>query len=476
MKNIIITVLSMLICLNYISVQAFPKVKPDIKFGCVQVNEKWNSNCPYFPENDPIVKWWEQFNDKQLNDYICDIIKFNYTLQAAGFRIAEARAIRAGANADLFPQVDASVRYSRFQLFGAEFESPLPNVGVSENAYTFETGFDVRWEIDLWGKKRWQVVAAEERIAETAENRRAVMISLVSELARNYMELRGNQASLCNLKLLINLQKKNLQLAETKYQIGLSTKIDVEKERENLASLFAREPEINSAIKASIYAIAVLTGRTPEALVCELQDFKSQPVPLNIVATGLPAEIILRRADIRQAQRNLGVLFAEAGTAQANLYPDIGVNGHIGFQKLKLGDLISLTGGLWSLSPYVNWKIFDRRSLIANLNAKKAQAREADANLRQTVLDALQEVETSIANLEAARNKCIDISRRLDSQKNIFNITVKGFDIGLKSQIDVIETEKKVLEAQDDAIKNQTQINIQTISLYKALGGGWECF
>ncbi len=469
-KKITILLLLSIILAQPVYSRGFPKVKPDIKLAPVEAPANWSKNTPFITQNDPVIKWWEQFNDPQLSEYINDLAKFNYDLQTAVARIQETKALRAGAKTALYPQIDAVAKYSRYQFFAAN------NNATGKSLDLLNAGFDTSWEMDLWGKNRWEVIAATERIEESNELKRTVLVSLISDLAKNYMELRGNQALLANLNDNIRLQTRNYELTQSKYKIGLAPEIDVIRAKSLLESLSSQLPELEAAIKANIYNIAVLTGRSPDVLTAELIEAKPLPEAPVFIAAGTPAEAILRRPDIRQAQRNLAESLALAGAAKADLYPSIRLNGNIGFQYVNITDITDLVGGLWSIAPVINWKIFDRKFLKANLDASKARVRAADTDLRQTVLDALKEVESGINYLQASKKTQNELAKTVQSSHKAYKMLNKAYQIGLKNQIETLDAEKTYINNQAQLISSKTQVNLQTINVYKALGGGWQCF
>jgi len=468
-KITILLVISILFIQTQCSI-AFPKVKPDIKTSPILTPEQWSENNIFITKDDPVINWWDKFNDTQLSGYIKDLADFNYDLQTAVARIQEAKALRAGAKSNLYPQIDANTKYSRYQFFAAT------KGATGKSLDLVNAGFDTSWEIDLFGKNRWEVIAATEKIEESIELKRAILISLISELASNYMELRGNQAQLANLRKNIELQATNLKLEQSRYKIGLSPEVEVIRAKSLLTSLNSQAPNLEAAIKASVYNISVLTGRNPEMLLCELLPEKPLPAPPVSVSVGLPADLILRRPDIRQSQRGLASVLASAGAAKADLYPSIKINGSIGLQDIKITDLTNITGGLWSIMPAVNWKIFDRRILKANFDANKARTRSADTELRQTVLEALKEVEININYLQASKKTEEDLLSATISSNQAYNMINKAYQIGLKNQTEVLDAEKTYINNKAQLISSKTQINLQTINLYKALGGGWQYF
>jgi len=449
---------------------AFPKVKPGININPIDAPADWSENNSYITKNDTVIKWWDQFNDKQLSTYISDVANFNYDLQKAIARIQESKALKAGLKTTLYPQIDSSAKYSRYQFFAAT------NNATGKSLDLINAGFDSFWEIDLFGKNRWQVIAANERVEEANEFKRAVLISLISGVAKNYMELRGNQAQLVNLKDNIECQSKSLELVKSGFKIGLIPEIDVIRTQTLLESLKAQVPELEAAIKSSIYNISVLTGRKPNALIEELLPDKSLPEPPANIDVGLPADLIMRRPDIKQAQRNLAANLASVGASKADLYPSIKIKGSIGLGDISTKDLINITGGLWSVIPSINWKIFDRRSLKANLDTAKARVQSSDADLRQAVLNALKEVEISINNIQGSRNYEKELNSATESSHKAYSMTGRAYQIGLKNQIEVLDSQRTYLNNKTQLIDSKKQVNLDIINLYKALGGGWQNF
>jgi len=474
-KKTVSIILALILLSQTTNCFSFPKVKPGVKVAPIDTPQLWAEQNVFVTKNDPIIKWWEQFNDPLLTKYITEAAVLNYDVQIATNRILIERATRAGVKSTLYPQVDASAKYSRYDLFASKIDVEKFNTS-NEAINTFNTGFDASWEMDFFGKKRWDVVSASEKIAMATENKRNVLVSLTAEIARNYMELRGNQSELIVLNKNIDVQTRNLKMMKAKQKIGLASDAEVVNVQTLLDSLKAQKPLIEGDIKSNIYNISVLTGRNPEILLEELTPQKPLPAPPNFVATGIPADLILQRADIRKAQRNLAASIASVGAAKADLYPSIKINGAFGFENINLGNLGNIRGGLWSVSPAVNWKVFDRRILKANLDVKKAQAKEADLALRQTVLNAVKDVETSINYFEKSKQTEKEVQNAMLSSKKAYEFANTSYQIGLKSQYETLELEKAYINNQSQFVKSQTQTNLRIISLYKSLGGGWQAF
>lgn len=454
-----------------------PKINPGVKVSPIQPPISWHEkSSSTTSKKDPIIKWWQRFNDPQLDNYISDVFQSNLNLQTLTARIQEERAIRMGIQSGIYPQINTTARYAKYQfsVTNIDLAKQYPQLTNKPSISLAEAGFDASWEIDIWGKQRWNIIAATENIEVANEYRRTVLISLIAELAKNYMELRGNQSQLQILQQNIANQAEYLKLIQSTYKIGLAAHIDTIKEQELLTTMQSQLPNLQAAIKASAYNISVLTGRNPEALLTELLPPKALPKDIKIVYVGLPADLILRRPDIRQTQRELGVAIALVGSAKANLYPTININGGVELAKLRLSDLFNLSGNLWSIVPAINWKIFDRRALTSTLEANRAKVKAADANLRQTVLNAIQDVENSISYLDASRKTANEIAKTTASSQQIYTMMKNGYHIGLKNKFDILEAKKTYLNNQTQLVATKVRINLQTINLYKALGGGWQ--
>lgn len=471
------TPLFLLILTLFGMVSCTSKVNPNIKISPIKYPSSWNSKPAFIKNNDPVIAWWKQFHDPLLNKYVDDVARFNFDLRIAIARVDEERALRRGAESNLYPQISAQLKDSKYQLFNSNINASqqLPTSFFNNNSSInfFNMGFDATWEMDVWGKQRWNIIAAQENIEIANEYKRAVFITLISDLARNYMELRGAQSQMAILKSSIENQKNNLKLMHSRCQIGLSKKIDVINAQMLLDSMHSQLANIEAAIQAYAYNISVLTGHSPEVLSNDLLSAKQIPSPCDVIAIGLPADLIFKRPDIREAQLKLGLAIAAVGSAKADLYPSIKINGGLGFAKVKLGDLFNVTGGLWSIIPSLDFKIFDRRSLEAKLEANQAKVKEADAVLRKTVLNAIKDVETSINYLDAAKKTKADLESATLSSRKAYAMMKKAYQIGLKTQIDILDTEKIYLNNQSHLIDSKLQVNLRIINLYKVLGGGW---
>jgi len=263
---------------------------------------------------------------------------------------------------------------------------------------------------------------------------------------------------------------------QLKLDIGLGTKLEIVQASTRLETLQAQKPLLKAQIQASAHQIAILTGRTPDALNEQLSELKPLPVPPSLLEAGLPEKLIERRPDIRQAVSRVNAVIAEAGAARAELYPVIGVRGGFGFESLKIEDIFKISSRKWSVMPFINWRIFERKTLKAKVQASQARLFSESANLRQTVLEALQEAETAISMLENAKKNQLDLEISAISTQKACHMTEESYKIGLSNYLQVLEARQATLFKQDELINSRLQTSIHALKLYKALGGGWEPF
>jgi NodT family efflux transporter outer membrane factor (OMF) lipoprotein len=475
------------------------KVGPDYRPPKADAPVDWGTQPAQISQNDPLIAWWGQLNDPQLNALINDAIRYNYNLREAVARVREARAHETAAVGALLPNISATGGYSRnrfsdnginplgrFAKIGAQQTGPVPstasggaapfNIGIKNPTNDFKLGFDASWELDIFGAKRWQLEAAKNRVESGIENQRSVMISLISEVARHYVELREAQSRLAIARQNINLQQQTLNLNSQKYAIGLSPKQDVTQAATQLETLKANLPPLEAAVETSAHALATLTGREPNTLLSDLSTPKAVPQAPAITAIGLPANLVLRRPDIRQAERELAAASADIASSRARLYPSVKFTGNWGWEAINLGDLFKWSSRYWMINPAVSWPIFQRMELKADVEANKARYTQREAAFRQTILEALQDVQDAVSNLEASRQQRQELAAAVAENQQTVQLTETLYRDGLNNYLNVLDARRNLASLQDRLAQSEADTTLQTIRLYKALGGGWEAF
>jgi NodT family efflux transporter outer membrane factor (OMF) lipoprotein len=399
----------------------------------------------------------------------------NENLKEAEARVREARALCGVASAAFFPQVDSGASFARSHTSeNAGIISQLPQkklINFNQNLY--QLGFDAGWEIDIFGGTRREVEAASARAAGSVENYRDVMISVISEIARNYVELRGAQKQLAVAENNVAIERKTLELVTVKFDAQSASRLDVERARAQLERTRAGIAPLNASIRESAYRIAVLTGRPPDSLLRELLATAPIPNPPDIVPVGLPSDLLLRRPDLRRAEDDLHAATADIGGAVADLYPRFYLTGQASPQAAKFSDLFRESSLMWSFGPSIQWPVFHGGQIRANIRATEARRDEALARYRQAVLLALQEVETSLVRYAGQQVQRERLAASFQAQKRAVRLARDKYRQGQTSLLSVLDAERQLADIQNSLAVSETQVMVNLISLYKSLGGGW---
>jgi NodT family efflux transporter outer membrane factor (OMF) lipoprotein len=422
------------------------------------------------------VRWWQKLNDPQLVSYVEKGVSGNQNLKEAEARIREARALRGVAAAALWPQGDGNALYSRSHTSknaGIISELPQKNLlNFTQNLY--QVGFDASWEIDVFGGRRREVEAASARAAGGIENYRDVMITVISEIARNYVEIRGAQKQLAAAEKNADTQQKTLELVQVSFNAQTASNLDVERARAQFERTAASIPPLRASIRGSAYRIAVLTGQPPDSLLDQLLATAPIPDPPDIVPMGLPSDLLLRRPDLRRAENDLHAATADIGGATADLYPRFYLTGQASPQAAKFTDFFKQSSLMCSFGPSIQWPVFHGGQILSNIKATEARRDEALARYRQAVLAAMQEVETSLVGYAEHQIERERLAGSFHSQAQAVELAHERYKQGLSDLLTVLDAERQLAEIENTLAVSETQVMVNLISLYKALGGGWE--
>ena len=465
-------------------------VGPNYKPPENNVADTWSSNdvSNTISTNPITTKWWEVFEDPLLDKYIALATENNNDVLTAISRILQARALRKVEASSFFPQINADVNATRtyFSKNGPIFDIGLGDGAVSDtpglpfalqapqtqNLYNIL--FDASWEIDLFGKTRRKVEAANALIGSAIEETNDTLISVMAELARNYMELRGYQEKARLIEENISLLEQKSCLVRKQFEAGYTNRLDDEDILATLATERALLPDIQAKIYKNIYTISILIGEVPESLVDELLISKPLPKIPEEIAVGLRSDLLRRRPDIRKSERDLAAATANIGVAVASFFPTFTLFGAAGLQSLMLKNLFSLGSRTWAFGGDINMPIFQGGKLIGNLQAKKAETAAVAHTYQQTVLQALEETESIIVSytqdLETAKEK----KQATDRYQKLVFLSRERNAKGLTNRLDLIDTKRKLNEAEQSYLDTNITTLVDLITLYKALGGGWE--
>ncbi|MGH2639573.1 MAG: efflux transporter outer membrane subunit [Rhabdochlamydiaceae bacterium] len=469
-------------------------VGPNYKQPENNVSDTWATNLQEtIVSNDtPIVEWWKVFQDNLLNKYIVKAAEYNNDVLMAESTLLQARALRQIAASSFFPHLGADVNATKtyFSKNGPIFASS-PSQGILPGTLSPTTGltltpqfpqiqnlynalFDASWEIDLFGKTRRTVEAADAIIGAAIEQRNDTLISVMAEIARNYMELRSFQRRAQLIQENIQLLEQKKLIVQKQLEAGYVSRLNYEYLLAQLATERALLPDIKAQIYRSIYTLSVLIGDVPEILTEELLEPKALPSIPDTVAVGLRSDLLRRRPDIRRAERDLAAATAYIGVAVASFFPTITLLGDGGFQSLMVKNLFSLGSKTWALGGDLMMPIFEGGRLMGNLKAKRAETAATAHKYQQTVLTALEETESALMSYTQDQDTTHERKETTDSYHHLVFLSQERYFKGLISLIDLLDTERQLNASEQALLDSNTASLLDLITLYKALGGGWE--
>jgi NodT family efflux transporter outer membrane factor (OMF) lipoprotein len=418
--------------------------------------------------------WWEAFDDPQLAGYVRDAVESNNDVAVGRARIREARALRRSASSRSLPRVAAGASY---QSFETSENGVLGSRGLGRiDDDLYEGSFDAVWEVDVFGGARREAEAADARLGAAVEAHRAVLLSVVSEVARNYVELRGAQRRVELARRNVRIQSDTLELVENKAQAGLASELDVRRAGSQLRATRSRVPQLRAAVHAAALRIAVLTGRRPDELLDELSEPRPVPAPAELVPVGLPSELLLRRADVRGAELELRAATADIGIATSALYPRFFLTGAVAVQSVSFTDAFDAASRAWSLGSLIRWPVFQGGRLRADVSAAEARREVAYQRFQQAVLTAIEDVERSLVDYAEQQLARRELELAVEAGARAVDLASTLYDEGLTDFLTVIDAERTLRDVEDQLAASETAAILEVIRLYKALGGGWEVF
>ncbi len=302
-----------------------------------------------------LAQWWRTLNDSTLDSLIGRAVRSNYDLQAAAARVRAARALRGAVVADFIPTLGAGASYNMAKRSENSLSFPVRLLETD----TYQAGFDAIWEIDVFGGKRRSLQAATAELQAIEDQQRSVLVSLLAEVARNYIDLRGSQKRLRIAQDNLTSQQEVVGITQMRFDKGLATELDVSQAKALLAATRAQVPSLETAVKQSSHRLSVLLGEPPGSLDAELAPAAPIPATPPEVPAGLPSDLLLRRPDVRASERQLAAATAQIGVAQAELFPKFFLTGTAGYQSLDAGTLFSPGSQFWSAGPSVRWRLLD---------------------------------------------------------------------------------------------------------------------
>lgn len=424
-----------------------------------------------------LEQWWTMFQDPLLDTLARRAIEGNLDLRIASARIREARAARGIAAAAALPQVDGSASYGRIQRsdavppFKAASGAGSPFGAREQNL--FEAGFDASWELDLFGSVRRDKEAALAAVQATEEERRDTLVTLLADVARNYVELRGVQRQLRILDETLRSQEDTLGLVKVRADAGLVTELDVARAEGLIASTGSQRPILTRTAGEAMHRLGVLLGKGPAALTQELATPGAIPPAPPAIPLTLPSELLSRRPDLRRIERELAVATARVGVARADLFPRFAILGSFGRRSEAAGDLGSASSQFWNVIPGIRWPLLSGGRIRANIRVQDARLEQASGQYEKAILVALEDVADALLAYNRERERQDLLRAAADANRRALEISLERYIAGLESFLSVLDAQRSVHAADDALVQSERNVALSVIAICKALGGGW---
>jgi multidrug efflux system outer membrane protein len=491
-----ITFIARAIALAFLVVSIGCTVGPNYKRPDFPTPAAWNEAQQHGIEtaSADLTRWWTEFDDPLLNSLVDRAVRSNLDLRVAQARIREARANRGVVEAGAWPTVGTSGSYTRVRSSENAFAispqgggatsaqacgpAPLPacpaKTGSSLDQNFYKAGFDASWEIDVFGGVRRSVEAADASVEASVEDLRDTLVTLLGDVARNYVDVRGFQQRLTVARANLKAQQDTLELTQVRFQAGLASDLDVAQAEAQINSTAAQIPVLESSLKRAEYSLDLLLGSQPGVLADELNQSGAIPRLPPKVLVGLPSELLRRRPDIRRAERQLAAATAQIGAAMADLFPKFSLTGDVGLRSISASDWFTRGSRFWSVGPTISWPIFDAGKIRANIEVRNAQQEQLLNQYEKTVLAALGDVESSLVNYAQEQTRHGSLVNAVAANRRALEMANELYIRGLNSFLNVLDAQRSLYSAENDMAQSEATMAANLVALYKALGGGWE--
>jgi NodT family efflux transporter outer membrane factor (OMF) lipoprotein len=428
------------------------------------------------PAQVDLANWWRALRDPELNSLVDRAIRSNPDLQIALDRLQAARAYEIGIAGSALPEVQASgaaARGTGSDLGRGRADQALISSDSSSGVQHINQlgGFDAVWELDLFGKYRREIQAARFDAQALAAERSAVLITVISDVARAYVDLRGLQMRTAVLHASIKTLRESQRITRERYERGITNELDVTLATRELRVLESQVAPAEAQVSAAEYTIAILLGHFPEDLVAELSPAAMIPSVPAAVQAGLPLDLLRRRPEIIQAERELAASTARLGVATANLFPQVSLSAAIGAQRQTTP---ALGAHIWSAGVGAVWPLLDFGSLDAQVESADLRTRAQLVNYRRIIQNAVEDVDTTWSAYAGQRERLAKLGDALEASQRAVKLANERYVRGLTDFLNLVDAEREEYDIEEQYTAAQLGAAEQFIALYRSLGGGWE--
>ena len=424
------------------------------------------------------TRWWMQFDDRVLDRLVDLAYRQNLTLQVAGLRIVESRARLAFATGLKWPQVQVA----QGSVTGVGLSRNAPNTsnlpGLDRHYVDYQVGFDAVWELDFWGKYRRGVESEAATLLATVADYQSALVTLTAEVARTYVAIRTLEVLIDEAQANVKVQEQGLLIAQSRFQNGATSELDVIQATTLLESTRATIPQLQGSLQQARNALSTLLGQPTGTVEELLEGRRGIPGPPAQVAVSVPAEMLRRRPDIRAAELAAAAQCARIGVAKADLYPSFTLFGTLGFQASTAGGgnhrLLSGDNVFYNIGPRISWPFFNYGRIENSVRIEDARFQQLLVGYREAVLRAAQEVDDAIAGFLNAQEAAAAQERSVVSARRAVELAFVQYREGATDFQRVLDAERSLLAQQNALTQSSSSVTTNVIALFKALGGGWE--
>lgn len=430
---------------------------------------EWEEDSKVFQQVLPVDdRWWKSFQDSMLDSLIAVAIQRNYSVMTAIDRINMAQANLRIERSNFFPTIGLNAGWNRDRTSGNI--SDLPR----STEHYYNASLNMSWELDLFGSIRNRVKAQRENFAASQEEYVGTMISLCAQVASAYINLREFQQEMEVVKRNCASQAAVLKITEVRYNTGLASKLDVSQAKSVYFSTKASIPQIESSINQYITTLAILLGTYPQEVRPALERTGMLPDYMEPIAVGLPADLLLRRPDIRSAERQVNAQAALLGASKSDWLPQVFLKGSVGYAAKKMKDLVKHNSLTYEIAPAVTWTLFKGTQLVNATRLARAQLDQAINEFNQTVLTAVQETDNAMNAYRNSIKQIVALREVRNQGEETLRLSLELYKQGLTPFQNVLDAQRSLLSYENQLVQAQGYSLLQLIAMYQALGGGWE--
>ncbi len=426
-----------------------------------------------------LESWWRALKDPELDSLIDRAIAANPDVEIALDHLQAARTFEAGMLGTVLPDARGSATAARGTGGDLARGRAAPALVSADNSAGLKhinelAGFDAAWELDIFGKYRREIQAARADTQALAAARNGVLVAIISDVARAYVDLRGAQMHVATLQATIQALQESQRIVHIRYERGITNELDVTLADRELADTQAQLAPLQAQVSAGQYTLATLIGRFPEDLSAELTRATMIPASPELAPAGLPVQLLRQRPDIQQAERELAASSARIGVATADLFPDVAVTAAIGFQRQGLGADPAIGQHIWSAGPAVLWPLLDFGTLDAQVDIADLQTRALLVGYRKTIQAAVSEVDTALTRYAAEQARVAQLGLAITASQRAITLAQERYERGLTDYLNVVDAQREGYAIQAEYIQAQAAADDQFVALYRSLGGGWQ--